>query len=289
VNDGERWARAAASRAAVLVTGASSGIGLACATRLAALGCTVFAGVRARETQARLAATAGVTPVMLDVTREEDIAAARESIARSLPAGGLVGLVNSAGVMVSGPLEHVASAALRRQLDVNVIGAVDVTRAFLPLLREAEGRIVNIGSTSGRVPSAFAGPYCAAKFAMEAITTVWREELRSSGVSVHSVDPGVVRTPLWEKAATAEQALGCQLSTDGRRHYGEALARRGDLLRRLATAGASEDGVCAAVAHALFASRPKRRYTVGLDAKLRIAAARAMPERLRYWVAGRVR
>jgi NAD(P)-dependent dehydrogenase (short-subunit alcohol dehydrogenase family) len=285
VNNGERER----APVAVLVTAASSGIGLACAARLAALGCTVFAGARTRAGQARLAATSGVTSVPLDVTREEDIEAARDSIARSLPSGGLVGLVNSAGVMVSGPLEHIAAAALRHQLDVNVIGAVAVTRTFLPLLRETEGRIVNIGSTSGRVASAFAGPYCAAKFAMEAITTVWREELRPSRVSVHSVDPGVVSTPLWEKALAAEQALCRELSADGRRFYGEVLTRRSKLLRQLAHGGASADAVCEAVVHALFSSRPKRRYTVGLDARLRIAAARAMPERLRFWIASRGR
>jgi len=285
MNNGER----ATSAMAVLVTAASSGIGLACASRLATLGYTVFAGVRTQEGQARLAAISGVTSVPLDVTRQEEIEAARGSIARSLPAGGLVGLVNSAGVMVSGPLEHVAAAALRHQLDVNVIGAIAVTRAFLPLLRATKGRIVNIGSTSGRVASAFTGPYCAAKFAMEAITTVWREELRPSRVSVHSVDPGVVSTPLWEKAVAAEQALGLGLSADGRRLYGEALTRRSKLLRQLAHGGASTDAVCEAVVHALSSARPKRRYTVGLDARLRIAAARVMPERLWFWMASRGR
>ena len=288
MNDGEPVARRA-SGGAVLVTAASSGIGLACAARLATLGCTVFAGVRTPAGTACLGAIPGVTPVVLDVTSEEDIETARGSITRSLPPRGLVGLVNSAGVMVSGPLEHVAPAALRHQLDVNVVGTVAVTRAFLPLLRQVEGRIVNIGSTSGRVASAFAGPYCAAKFAMEAITTAWREELRSSHVGVHSVDPGVVSTPLWRKAAQAEQALSRELSAAGRSLYGEALARRSDLLQRLAQRGASADAVCEAVVHALFSSRPKRRYTVGFDARLRIAAARMMPERFRFWMASRVR
>ena len=288
MNDGKPAARPA-SGAAVLVTAASSGIGLACAARLATLGCTVFGGVRTAAGTARLGTIPGVTPVALDVTSEDDIEAARGSIARSLPPGGLVGLVNSAGVMVSGPLEHVDPVALRHQLDVNVVGTVAVTRAFLPLLRQAQGRIVNIGSTSGRVASAFTGPYCAAKFAMEAITTVWREELRSSRVGVHSVDPGVVSTPLWGKAAQAEQALSLELSADGRSLYGEALARRSDLLQRLAQRGASADAVCDAVVHALFSSRPKRRYTVGFDARLRIAAARVMSERLRFWMASRVR
>jgi NAD(P)-dependent dehydrogenase (short-subunit alcohol dehydrogenase family) len=133
----------------------------------------------------------------------------------------------------------------------------------------------------------FAGPYCAAKFATEAITTIWREELRSSGVSVHAVDPGVVGTPLWEKAAAAERALGEGSPDDGRRRYGALLARRQEQLRRLGRDGAPADAVADAVAHALLARRPKRRYVVGLDAKLRLAVARTLPERLRFWLARR--
>ena len=278
---------ASTPRRAVLVTGASSGIGFACARRLAAVGYTVFAGTRAPEADARLAGTAGIIPVKLEVTNEESIEDAREKIVRSLPLGGLAGVVNNAGVMVSGPLEHVPPAALLRQLQVNVVGVVAVTQAVLPLLRQAGGRIVNIGSTSGRVASPFAGPYCAAKFALEAITTVWREELRSSRVSVHCIDPGVVGTALWEKATAAEDAIYRGLSDDSRRRYGEALERRSGLLRRLAQRDASADAVCEAVLHALSSPRPRRRYTVGFDAKARLAAARLMSNRLRFWVARR--
>jgi NAD(P)-dependent dehydrogenase (short-subunit alcohol dehydrogenase family) len=280
-------APASSAQRAVLVTGASSGIGFAVAKRLAAAGYAVFAGTRAAGGDLRLAATANVVPVTLDVTSEESIANARAALLESLPSGGLAGIVNNAGVMVSGPLEHVPPAALLRQIEVNVVGVVAVTQAFLPLLRQASGRIVNIGSTSGRVASPFTGPYCAAKFALEAITTVWREELCSSRVSVHSVDPGVIGTPLWEKARAAEDALHRGLPEDGRRRYGEILERRSSLLRQLARRGASPDRVCEAVVHALSSPRPKRRYVVGFDAKFRVAAARLMSDRLRFWVARR--
>jgi NAD(P)-dependent dehydrogenase (short-subunit alcohol dehydrogenase family) len=274
-------------RRAVLVTGASSGIGLACARRLAGAGYTVFAGARTAEGEARLAGTASVIPVRLDVTDEQSIEHARAAVVQALPPGGLAGVVNNAGVMVSGPLEHVPLAALLRQLEVNVVGVVGVTQRFLPLLRQAGGRIVNIGSTSGRVASPFGGPYCAAKFALEAINTAWREELRSSHVSVHCIDPGVVATPLWSKATEAEEAIHRGLSEDGRRRYGATLERRSGLLRRLARDGASADAVCNAVLHALSSPRPKRRYVVGFDAKVRVAAARLMSDRLRLWVARR--
>lgn len=270
---------------AVLITGASSGIGLACATQLASLGLTVFAGVRSDDDRRRLGALAGVVPVRLDVTSAEEIRAAHAVVAGALPPAGLVGLVNNAGLMVTGPLECVDPVELRRQLDVTVVAAVAVTQAFLPLLKEAGGRIVNIGSTSGRVPSAFAGPYCAAKFGLDAITSVWREELRAVGVGVHIVDPGVVATPLWRKASAAERALGEALTEPQRRDYGPRLALRRELLERLGRQGSAAEAVSEAVAHALLAARPKDRYTVGWDAKLRVAVARAIPQRLRFWLA----
>lgn len=273
-------------RRAVLVTGASSGIGFACARRLAAAGYAVFAGTRTAEAEARLT-TGGIAAVRLDVTDEESIEGARAAITRSLPPGGLAGVVNNAGVMVSGPLEHVVPAALLRQLHVNVVGVVAVTQAFLPLLRQARGRVVNIGSTSGRVASPYGGPYCAAKFALEAITTVWREELRSARVSVHCIDPGVVATPLWEKAGAAEGEIHRGLSAESRSRYGAALERRSGLFARLARNGAPADAVCDAVLHALSSSRPKRRYTVGFDARTRLVAARLMSDRLRFWLSRR--
>lgn len=276
-------------RGAVLVTGAASGIGLACAYRLAAVGCTVFAGSRTPDERARLGRVAGITPIPLDVTSESDIAAASAIIVRSLPNEGLIAVVNNAGIMVSGPLEYISVAELRRQFDVNVVGAVALTQAFLPLLRQSEGRIVNIGSTSGRVPSAFAGPYCAAKFALEAITAVWREELHASRISVHAVDPGVVSTSLWAKTAAAERTLSDTLPEEGRSRYGVHLERRQELLRRLGAHGATADAVCDAIVHAVISDNPRRRYTVGLDAKLRVAMARALPEPLRFWLARRRR
>jgi NAD(P)-dependent dehydrogenase (short-subunit alcohol dehydrogenase family) len=271
----------------VLVTGASSGIGFACVSRLAAQGCTVFAGVRTPEDHRRLAQMAGVTPVVLDVTSARDVESARAAVERSLDGRELVGVVNNAGVMVTGPLEVVPVAALRRQLEVNVVGALAVIQAFLPLLERSTGRIVNIGSTSGRIAGAFAGPYCAAKFAMEAMTAVWREELRSSGISVHSVDPGVVATPLWEKAAAGERALAETLDNSPRRRYDKPLARRQALLQRLGRGGAAPDAVCDAVVHALLSPRPKRRYVVGRDAQIRVAVARVMPQRLWFWLGRR--
>ncbi len=123
---------------------------------------------------------------------------------------GLDGLVNNAGIGVSGPLELVPIEELRRQLEVNVIGQVAVMQAFLPLLRMAKGRIVNIGSVNGAFAPPYLGPYAASKFAMEAITDAMRIELRTWGISVsHRSSPGPIATPIWEKSfAAADRA--CQ-------------------------------------------------------------------------------
>ena len=161
---------------AVVITGASTGIGKACALELDRRGFRVFAGVRsesaAQELQAQ--ASARLTPVRIDVTDAASIAAAAETIARSVGDAGLAGLVNNAGIAVSGPLEIVPIDALRRQLEVNVIGPVAVTRSLLPLLRKARGRVVNMSSISGGVAAPYLGPYSASKFAMEAITDTLR-------------------------------------------------------------------------------------------------------------------
>lgn len=276
-------------RGAVLVTGGSSGIGQACARRLDAAGYSVYAGVRRHQdgNQLRRNVSEDIRPIMLDVTSEQQISAALGVIEHSLPQQGLVGLVNNAGIMVSGPLEHTPPAALRKQLEVNLVGQVSITQVFLPLLRASRGRIVNIGSTSGRIAGAFLGPYCASKFALEAVTIALREELLASQVSVHMVEPGVVSTPLWDKVIAAEKALGTSLSTEARKHYGKELAHRQDRLQRLKVHARSADGVCEAVLHALGSEKPKPRYVVGWDARLKTTVASLIPQRLWFWLKNR--
>src|SRR5918993_570496 len=150
----------APARGAVLVTGAAAGIGAATARALARSGYRVYAGMRQLETTDALASPR-VEPVALDVTSPESVRAAAAFVSSSLGDDLLVGLVNNAGILVSGPLEHVPLDAMRAQLQVNVIGTLAVTQAFLPMLRRANGRVVNVGSTSGRIAAPMIGPYCA--------------------------------------------------------------------------------------------------------------------------------
>src|SRR5688500_10451554 len=174
----------------VVVTGASSGIGEAPARMLAQRGLDVLAGVRKDADAERVGGLHDrVEAVKVDVADEASVAALAERVGDA----GLAGLVNNAGISVSGPLEFVPLEEWRRQLEVNVIGQVAVTQALLPALRRARGRIVNIGSVGGRVAIPLLSPYNASKFALEGITDSLRRELRPLGVHVAIVEPGADR------------------------------------------------------------------------------------------------
>jgi NAD(P)-dependent dehydrogenase (short-subunit alcohol dehydrogenase family) len=274
---------ARAGRGAVVVTGASSGIGEACALHLDRLGFRVFAGVlTAAEADAVARRTGGrVTPVVLDVTDAASIAAAAAVVARALGSAGLAGLVNNAGIAVAGPLELVPPAALRRQLEVNVVGPVSVTQAFAAMLRAGRGRVVNIGSILGRIALPFLGPYAASKFALEAISDALRVELRPSGVDVVVVEPARVATPIWQTSLAATLRALRPRWRDAERLYDLAL-----LARHAAALGAprgqlSPEAVARAVAHALTARRPRTRYLVGAEARVLAALGQWVPDRMR--------
>ena len=133
---------------------------------------------------------------------------ARDVVATRIASAGLSGLVNNAGFALAGPLELLPIADLRRQLEVNVIGQVAVSQAFLPLLRQGRGRIVNMSSIAGRAATPFLGPYCASKFALEAVSDALRSEVRPWGITVSLVEPGAVQSEIWERSKThAEAAL----------------------------------------------------------------------------------
>jgi NAD(P)-dependent dehydrogenase (short-subunit alcohol dehydrogenase family) len=260
----------------VVVTGASSGIGEACALRLLRSGWRVLAGVR-RDGDA----PDGTEEVLLDVAEEDQVRAAAERV------GELDGLVNNAGIAVAAPLEVIPLDELRRQLDVNVLGQVAVTQAFLPALRHARGRIVFVGSIAGRSALPFLGPYAASKHALEAIGDALRVELRPWGIHVAIVEPGTIATPIWRKGAATADEIQARVSADSLALYRE----RVESFRRAAAAagrrGRPPATVAEAVEQALSAERPKTRYLVGRDAKLR-AGFEWLPDRVRDRVYERV-
>jgi NAD(P)-dependent dehydrogenase (short-subunit alcohol dehydrogenase family) len=266
----------------VVVTGAGSGIGEACALHLDRIGFRVFAGVRKEVDGEALCRRASdrLTPVLLDVTDTAAIALAAETVASAVGGRGLSGLVNNAGIAAAGPLEFLPIPELRRQFEVNVIGQVAVTQAFLPLLRQQRGRIVNMGSVSGRTALPFTGAYCASKFALEALTDALRMEVRPWGILVSVVEPGVVATPMWEASRVTGDEVQRNLPQHATDLYGRAITNMRKYAAKMASDGIPADEVAKVVAHALTSKRPRTRYLVGWNARLR-AALRFVPDGMR--------
>jgi NAD(P)-dependent dehydrogenase (short-subunit alcohol dehydrogenase family) len=265
-----------------LVTGSSTGIGRACALGLDRLGFKVFAGVRADEAGEglRREASGPLEPLILDVTDPEHVARAADRVSRE--AGyGLAGLVNNAGIGVGGPLEVVPVSDFRRQIEVNLIGQVAVTQAFIPMLRRARGRLVFISSIGGLLVTPFMSPYHASKFGIEAVGDALRMELRPFGVKVSIVEPGAIATPIWEKGSATAKAVRGSLSPEGEELYGKSLARAEEMLGQNAERGAPPEKVAKVVVHALTARRPRTRYLVGADARTMATLKRVLPDRVR--------
>ena len=260
----------------MIVTGASSGIGEATALHLRSLEFEVLPAVRRDEDAERLRQD-GFEPLLLDVTDAASIERARDEVGE----GELSGLVNNAGVAIAGPIEFVPVDELRRQLEINVVGQVAVTQAFLPALRRGGGRVVNISSIGGRVALPMAGPYAASKFALEAISDSLRREVGRHGVDVVVIEPGGVKTPIWAKGGAKAAELQARMPEEGDRLYGELIrAVRGETEKIATDRGLPPSAVAEVVGEALTARRPRTRYVVGRDAKVRAALARVIPDRV---------
>ncbi len=269
----------------VLITGASTGIGRATALRLAKDGWRVFAGVRREEDAAALRGAGGerLQPLLLDVTDAGQIAAAAAQIEAEAE-GGLDALVNNAGVAIPGPLETLAMDDFRRQIEVNMTAHVAVTQALLPSIRTARGRIVFISSIGGRVALPLTGAYHAAKFGIEAVGDIFRQELRPWGIKVAIVEPGSIDTPIWERG----ERTADELATPERESlYGEVVERYRKVIRETAERGIPAEKVAEAIEHALTARRPRARYLVGLEAKMGARARLLLPTPVFDWIVRR--
>lgn len=272
----------------LLITGASTGIGLACATRFASEGWRVFAGVRRTGDADRLSTTLGptVVPLILEVTDADQVAAAAQRIEEVAGAAGLAGLVNNAGISVAGPLEYLPIGEFRRQLEVNVTGQLAVTQAVLPMLRRARGRIVMISSISGRSALPMVGAYAASKFALEALSDTLRLELRRWDIDVALIEPGRIETPIWEKSIARAEANLDVTEPGLMENYGELIEAARRMVQRKRGSGTPVAEVVDAVAHALTAERPRIRYLIGRDARMRLRIE-WLPDRLRDWLVAR--
>jgi NAD(P)-dependent dehydrogenase (short-subunit alcohol dehydrogenase family) len=260
----------------VLVTGASTGIGEATALHLKELGFDAVGAVRKDQDAERLASQ-GLRTVKLDVTDSASIAAARAELGDAP----LAGLVNNAGIAVAAPLEFLPLDQLRLQLEVNLVGQVAVTQQFLPALRAARGRIVNVSSIGGRVALPLVAAYNASKFALEAISDSLRRELVPHGVDVIVIEPGGVKTPIWGKGNEIADEIQEGLPPEAEQLYGPMVeAVRKETVKIAQKTGIEPREVADVIGRALTAKRPRTRYLVGREAKIRGSVARVMPDRM---------
>jgi NAD(P)-dependent dehydrogenase (short-subunit alcohol dehydrogenase family) len=266
----------------VMITGTSTGIGRACTERMAAAGWTVFAGVRKESDGESLRAFPGdIRPVMVDVVDAGQIDAMVARLTEEVGSHGLDGIVNNAGVANGGPIEALSDQDWRWHFDVNVFGVINVTRSCLPLLRTARGRVVNVASVGGRVASPMMGPYSAGKHAVEAVSEALRFELAGSGMQVACIEPGSIKTPIWDKAYEELTAVADTFDADTLKLYDRHIDMMYGFVSQGAKSGIEPAKVADAVFHALTSDRPKHRYLVGPDAKM-VGIVSRLPDRLRY-------
>jgi len=249
----------------IVVTGASTGIGRACALDLAERGFHVFAGVRQESAGTSLSEERGarLTPLILDITSEEQVRQAVQTVTETLGGQPLVGLVNNAGITVHGPLEFVPAADLRRQLEVNVVSQLAVTQGFLPLLRRSRGRVVLVGSVSGLLAVPGFGPYSISKRALEAMADVLRLELSPWEIQVALIQPGAIDTPIWEKGFSHWDRFEQTAPPAMQDLYASQIKGVRGVAKQSQRGAQPAQVVADAVAHALTSSRPRSRYLVG--------------------------
>jgi NAD(P)-dependent dehydrogenase (short-subunit alcohol dehydrogenase family) len=270
----------------VVVTGASTGIGLGCVKVLVSKGFHVFGSVRKQTDADRLSAAFGasVTPLLFDVTDAASVASAANTVRETLAGRTLFGLVNNAGIANPGPLLHIDINFFRQQLEVNVTGQLIVTQAFAPLLGaspetrpknpgETPGRIAMMSSVGGKVGMPFVGPYNTSKFALEGLSESLRRELMLYGVDVIIIAPGAIATPIWDKADALD------LSAYEKTPYAPIVSKVKAYMTDMGRMGLAPEKIGEAVHTALTTARPKTRYIVTPD-PLQNWLSNNMPKRM---------
>lgn len=267
----------------VLVTGAARGIGKTNVAHLGLAGWDVIAGVRSQADADVLSALPRVSTVLLDVTDDKQIAALPTVLPERLDA-----VVNNAGVAVSGPIEALTAAQLRRQLDVNVVGQLAVTNAVLPKLRASRGRILFISSVNGRISLPLLGAYSASKFALEAAADALRLELKPWGISVSVIEPAQTDTDLWRRADQSVDEMEAAMTPSQRALYSKHIAgmrKSIPLSQRLAVPA---EKVADVVERALTVRSPRARYPVGVGPAIQMGVVTSLPTVIRDRLIGRL-
>ncbi|MBY0291037.1 MAG: SDR family NAD(P)-dependent oxidoreductase [Mycobacteriaceae bacterium] len=261
-----------------LVTGASRGIGKGIVEHLAARGWDVIAGVRSQQDADAVTRLdpQRVSSVILDVTSADDIAALDQSLPQQLDA-----VVNNAGIAVGGAMETLSPEEWRKQLEINVIGALAVTQAVLPRLRKSRGRVVFISSVNGRLSMPLIGAYAASKFALEAAADALRMELNPWKIRVIVVEPAQTDTDMWRTADAMVEDLEAGLTPEHRGLYAKHIAGFKKMVPVSQKIAVPTEKVSAVVEEALTAKRPRARYIVGLVPKAQVALMSVMPTKMR--------
>jgi NAD(P)-dependent dehydrogenase (short-subunit alcohol dehydrogenase family) len=274
---------------AVVVTGASTGIGAACVAALIEAGNFVFGSVRRLDDAERLASSHGdnFAALVFDVTDAEAIERAAKEVDARLGGASLAGLVNNAGIAVPGPLLNLPIDEFRRQIEVNLIGQLRVIQGFAPLLgasaerRSPPGRIVNMSSVAGRFAAPFMGAYNASKFGLEGMSDALRRELMIYGVDVIVIEPGMIATPIWDKAEQVDYAA-FDLTA-----YGPSARRMRNWMVDQGRQAPGPEAVAAAVLRALRDRRPPVRLPVVANYFVDYALRAILPARLVDWIIAR--
>jgi NAD(P)-dependent dehydrogenase (short-subunit alcohol dehydrogenase family) len=265
----------------VVITGASTGIGFATTKLLLARGFRVFGSVRKIADAERLSREWGAnfTPLLFDVTDEAAVIKAARDVRAALNGETLAGLVNNAGIVVAGPVLDVAADEFRRQLDVNVIGALIATRAFAPLLgvdaslKGPKGRIVMVSSVAGKHGNPLTSAYSASKHALEGFSESLRREMMLFGIHVTIVAPGAVKTPIWSKAEKID------ISVYRNSPFFPAMERVRKFMLKLGENGLPPEKIAAVILAALTTANPKVRYQITSDPLQQFIVER-LPKRL---------
>jgi NAD(P)-dependent dehydrogenase (short-subunit alcohol dehydrogenase family) len=260
-------ANAGAART-VAITGASTGLGRDIALGFAAMGYRVFGTALRAEgvTNMRDASDGKVVLAVCDITREDEVEQWVKSVSSELGDGGLDVLISNAGTLTPGPMELIPLTAVRHEFDVNVFGAIKVINAFLPALRKAQGRIVQVGAVTGRLPLPFDGPSSASKAALEALADVYRLELKPFGISFVIAQAGNMRTGGPAKTAAALERMAEAMSAEQRELYGARFGSFAGALNQFQNSGLDSD-VAAQQIIALADQAPAApRVPVGSDA-----------------------
>ena len=265
---------------AVVVTGASTGIGHAVAKRLADNGWQVWAGTRSRTDAVELERHPGVSSLRIEVTDESSLKTAFDEVAVQRGSAGLDLLVVNAGIVVGGPLEYVSQAEWRQQLDVNVVGVALSIRHALPLLRASgRSRIIVVGSINSRVGLPLLSPYVASKHALVGLVSSLRQELGRDGPRITLVEPGAVQTPLWEKVERSSDDIYQRLPAEGLDEYGRFLEQVIAKTPQNRRGGIHPDRVAAVIEKCAGRRYPPRRRIVGGDARIAAVLNTLLPGR----------